>query len=138
MTQLILIIDNSPTVCKILEVCLNRAGYEDVRTFPDGVAFLRWLMTPEAHIPVLVLVDLNLPVIDGYTLIRTLKGKPAFAETAFVILTGRDGMVDRLKGRLSGAKVYLTKPFRTQDIVTMVEALVGPAPSLAHALYERA
>ena len=138
MGQLVIAIDDSPTVRKVLEVCLHRAGYEDVHTFPDGVALLRWLMTPEARIPALVVVDLNLPEIDGYTLIRTLKAKPAFAHTVFVILTGCDGMVDRLKGRLSGAKLYLTKPFRTQDIVAVVEALVGPArlqvPALATSL----
>src|SRR5579872_310381 len=122
MGQLVIAIDDSPTVRKVLEVCLHRAGYEDVHTFPDGVALLRWLMTPEARIPALVVVDLNLPGIDGYTLIRILKAKPAFAQTIFVILTGRSGMLDRLKGRLCGAEVYLTKPFRTADILAIVHA----------------
>src|SRR5579872_6407447 len=126
MGQLVIAIDDSPTVRKVLEVCLHRAGYEDVHTFPDGVALLRWLMTPEARIPALVVVDLNLPGIDGYTLIRTLKAKPAFAQTIFVILTGRSGMLDKLKGRLSGAQVYLTKAFRTDDILAVVHTYLGP------------
>jgi twitching motility two-component system response regulator PilG len=134
MTQLILIVDDSETVRKIVEVSLHRAGYNDVWTFPDGIELLRGLMTLEARIPALVVVDLTMPKIDGYSLIRTLRAKPAFAQTVFVILTGRDGMVDRLKGRLSGAKVYLTKPFRTQDIVAVVEAQVGPAPLPATSL----
>ena len=122
---MVIVIDDSPTVRKILEVCLRRADY-NVQSFPDGTAFLRWLMIPEACIPALVIVDLNLPEIDGYTLIRHLKAKPAFAQTGFVILTGRSGMLDRLKGRLSGAQVYLTKPFRTDDILTTVRTCLGP------------
>ena len=122
------VVDDSETVRKILEVCLHRAGYADVYSFPDGLAFLRWLMTPEAHIPALVIVDLNLPQMDGYSLIRRLKAKPAFAQTIFIILTGRDGMLDKLKGRLSGAHVYLTKPFRTQDILATICTALGPPP----------
>lgn len=136
MNQLIVMVDDSPTVRKILEVCLHRAGYEDVYGFPDGIELLRWLMTPEASMPALVLVDLNLPKIDGYTLIRTLKAKPAFAHTVFVILTGHDGMVDRLKARLIGVQAYLTKPFRTEDIVAVVEAQLGPACTQVYSVYE--
>ncbi|HVB25983.1 MAG TPA: response regulator [Ktedonobacteraceae bacterium] len=136
MTRLILIIDDSETVRKILAVCLHRAGYEDVRCFSDGVEMLRWLMTPEARIPALVVIDLNLPNVDGYKLIRHLRAKPAFARTIFIILTGRDGMLDRLKGRLSGARAYLTKPFQTQNIVAVVEAQLGPACMPVSSVYE--
>jgi len=122
------VVDDSETVRKILEVCLHRAGYEDVHLFPDGTAFLHWLMTPKARIPALMFVDLKMPEIDGYTLIRHLKAKPAFAQTQFVILTGRDGVLDRFKGRLSGAQAYLTKPFRTDDIIATVHACLGPLP----------
>ena len=128
VTASILIVDDSATVRKILEVCLGRAGYEDVRSFPDGIELLRWLMTPQAHIPALVLVDLTLPKMDGYTLIRHLKAKPAFAQTIFVILTGRSSALDRLKGRLSGAQVYLTKPFRTTDVLATVHTYLDPLP----------
>jgi twitching motility two-component system response regulator PilG len=126
MKQFVVVVDDSETVRKILEVCLHRAGYEDVQTFPDATEMLRWLKMPEASIPALVVVDLNLPKIDGYTLIRHLKARPAFAQTSFVILTGRNGMLDRLKGRLSGAQVYLTKPFRTDGILAVVHAYLGP------------
>lgn len=122
----ICVVDDSATVRMIVTVSLKRAGYEGVTTFPDGIAMLRWLLTPQARIPGLVLVDLTLPGSDGYTLIRHLKSRPAFAHTTFVILSGRAGVLDRLKGRLSGASVYLTKPFRTQDIVALVHSYLGP------------
>jgi twitching motility two-component system response regulator PilG len=125
---LILIVDDSALVRKILEVSLRRAGYAQVRSFPDGIELLRWLTTPQARIPALVIVDLMMPKMDGYDLMRRLKGKPGFARSVFVILSGRAGVLDRLKGRLSGASVYLTKPFKTQEIVAVVAAYVGPAP----------
>jgi twitching motility two-component system response regulator PilG len=125
--QLIVLVDDSAVVRKIVKASLHRAGYEDVRTFPDGIELLRWLISPEARSPALVLVDLNMPKMDGYDLMRRLKAKPAFARTVFVILSGRAGVLDKLKGRLGGASVYLTKPFTTQEMVAVVEACVGPA-----------
>ena len=122
---LIAVIDDSPTVRKILEVCLGREGYH-VRSFADGIELLSWLMSPEARIPALMVVDVNLPKMDGYTLMRHLKAKSAFAETVFIVLTGCSGMLDRLKGRLSGAQVYLTKPFRTDAILAVVHTYLGP------------
>jgi twitching motility two-component system response regulator PilG len=121
------VVDDSITVRKILAATLRRAGYEDVRTFPDGIELLRWLTTPQARVPALVIVDLTMPRMDGYDLIHRLKVKPAFADTIFVIFSGRAGVLDKLKGRLCGAHNYLTKPFKTQDIVALVETYLGPA-----------
>ena len=121
------VIDDSPTVRKILEVCLRRENY-CVHSFADGIELLSWLITSEAHIPALLVVDINLPKMDGYTLIRHLKAKPAFAETVFIILSGRSGMLDRLKGRLSGVQIYLTKPFRTDEVLAAVHSCLHPSP----------
>jgi twitching motility two-component system response regulator PilG len=136
MNQLIIMVDDSELVRKILEVTLRRAGYDDVRSFPDGIELLRWLAIPQPCRPALVIVDLMMPKMDGYELIRRLKAKPTFARTIFVILSGRAGVLDKLKGRLSGASVYLTKPFKTQDIVAVVAAYVEPAPLLVPSAYE--
>lgn len=124
MNELVMVIDDSPTICKILETCLRRAGYQ-VKSFPDGVEALRWLATPAAPIPALFLVDVGLPKLDGYDVIRHLKRKPALAQTAFVIVSQRDGVLDRLKGRLVGAHAYLTKPFKTQDLLAVVQVHLG-------------
>ncbi len=126
MSRFIVVIDDSLTVRKILETCLRRAGYE-VKSFPDGVEVLRWLTKPEACIPALVLVDLGLPKLDGYDLIRLLKAKPAFEQTVFVIISRRDGVLDRIKGRLAGAHAYVTKPFTTQTIIALVQGHLGAA-----------
>ena len=119
MTPLIFVVDDSLTVRKILEVCLQRVGVE-VKSFNDGVEALRWMTTPEARVPDLVFVDVGLPKMDGYETIRRFKSKPTFASTIFVVLTRRDGMMDRLKSRLAGAAVHMTKPFKTQDILVVI------------------
>lgn len=124
MNPFIMVIDDSLITRKILEVCLHRAGYE-VKTFSDAVEVFGWLRTPEAFIPALVFMDIGLPRLDGYTLIQRLKARPAFAQTAFVILSGRSGVLDKLKGRLVGANAYLAKPFKTCEVVAIVQAHLG-------------
>ncbi len=126
MSRVIVVIDDSLTVRKILETCLRWAGYE-VKSFPDGVEALRWLTKPEACIPALVLVDLGLPKLDGYDVIRHLKARSGFEQTVLVIISRRDGVLDRIKGRLAGAHAYVTKPFRTQTIIALVQAHLGVA-----------
>lgn len=124
MAQLVMVIDDSLVIRKIVETCLHRAGYE-VESFPDGIKALYWLNKTEVRIPDLILVDLGLPTLDGYEIIRQLKAKPALENTMLVILSQRDGILDKLKGRLAGAHAYLTKPFRTQAIVEVVQMHLG-------------
>src|SRR5712692_6457241 len=116
MSALVMVIDDSLVMRKILEVSLHRAGYP-VKSFPDGVEMFHWLETPEAHIPALVLVDVCLPIIDGYGIIQRLKARPAFGQTMFVIISQYNGVLDRLKGRLAGAKDYLVKPLKTAELL---------------------
>jgi twitching motility two-component system response regulator PilG len=121
MTTFVMVIDDALVVRAILDTCLRRAGYE-VRCFEDGLQALGWLNTTEARIPDLIFVDLGLPRLDGYEIIRLLKARAALEDTMLVILSGRDGILDRIKGRLVGAHAYLTKPFKTQEILAMVQA----------------
>src|SRR5713226_4995148 len=116
MNTFVMIIDDSLIVRKILEVCLHRAGYP-VKSFPGGVEVFRWLETPEACIPDFVLVYICLPIINGYAIIQRLKTRPAFGQTVFVIISQYNGVLDRLKGRIAGAKDYITKPFKTEQVV---------------------
>lgn len=118
-----MVIDDSPTICKILETCLHRAGYK-VKSFPDGVQALGWLNTAEAHIPDLIFVDLGLPKLDGYQVIQLLKAQPALEDTILMILSQRDGILDRIKGRLAGAHAYLTKPCKTHEILMVVQTML--------------
>ena len=125
-----MVIDDSPTVCKIIETCLRREEF-DVRSFTDGVEAMRWITNDsEARVPDLVLLDIGLPKMDGYEVARRLKAKPAFNNTVIVMLSRRDGVIDRLKGRLAGAKDYITKPFKTQELIAVIqEQLNVPSPT---------
>jgi len=128
MSKLVMVIDDSTTVRKIIETCLGRQGFQ-VLGFPDGVEAMRWLMEPTSRMPDLVFLDIGLPKMDGYEVARRLKTKPQLSNAVIVMLSRRDGMIDRLKGRLAGAKDYITKPFKTQDIISVTESYLGiPAP----------
>ena len=124
MSTFVIVIDDSLVIRKILETCLHRAGYE-VKSFEDGVQALLWLNSSEARTPALILIDLGLPKLDGYEVIRLLKAKPALEHTTLVILSRRDGILDRIKGRLVGAKEYLTKPVTTQRVLAVVQTYLG-------------
>ncbi len=124
MAAFVMVIDDALVIRKILDICLRRAGYE-VRCFEDGIQALGWLNTAQARIPDLIFVDLGLPKLDGYEIIRLLKAKPPFADTVLVILSQRDGILDRLKGRLAGAHAYLTKPCKTRELLVLVQTLLG-------------
>jgi CheY-like chemotaxis protein len=120
----VMVIDDSATVRKIMETCLRREGFS-VRSFPDGIAAIQWLTQPGVCLPDLLFLDIGLPKIDGYDVARHLKAKPQLQAMVIILLSRRDGIIDRLKGRLVGAREYLTKPFKTQDILQVVETYLG-------------
>jgi DNA-binding response OmpR family regulator len=128
-TPHIMIVDDSATVRKIVETCLEREGFA-VLGFPDGIKALRWLTEPGASIPDLVLLDITMPKMDGYEVARRLKTKPQFHNTVIIMLSRRNGMIDKLKGRLVGAKDYLTKPFKTQELISVIEPYLNKHSNL--------
>jgi len=121
MSKLVMIIDDSLTVRKIMETSLKREGFASV-SYSDGIEALRALNEKRHPVPDLVILDIGLPKMDGYEVARHLKTKQQFGNTTIVMLSKRDGVIDRLKGRLAGAKDYITKPFRTQDVMSIIHA----------------
>ena len=125
MNKLVMIVDDSPTVRKIIETSLRREGFESV-SYSDGIEALRAITEQRMRrIPDLVILDIGLPKMDGYEFARRLKTKPQFNNTVIVMLTSRDRVIDRLKGRLAGAKDYITKPFKTQEIISVLHSHLG-------------
>lgn len=121
----VMVIDDSVVVRKIVETSLGRAGIRCLG-FCDGYEALRALKTEMEQPPDLVLLDINLPRINGFDLLRLLRSHPAFDRMAVVILSSRDSVLDRVKCRLAGARAYLVKPFRTQELLTTVLAYLPP------------
>lgn len=122
--KLIMIIDESLPVRKIIETSLRREGLEAVG-YEDGVQAMRALADGRQTVPDLVILDIGLPKMDGYEIARRFKSKPEFAHTTIIMLTGRDGVIDRLKSRHSGAKDFITKPFKTRDVISLVQSHLG-------------
>jgi twitching motility two-component system response regulator PilG len=127
----VLVIDHSLTMRTIIKTCLARAGFR-VFAFPNGVEALRWLDSPQASAPGLILLDTDVPRIEWYTLVQILRKRPACIHAVLVILSRRDGLVDRIKARLAGAQSYIVKPFRTQELVCIVQRYLQlPASAVA-------
>ncbi|HEY1348662.1 MAG TPA: response regulator [Ktedonobacteraceae bacterium] len=124
----VVVIDDSVVVRKIVETSLGRVGVPCLG-FCDGYEALRALKTEMEQPPDLILLDINLPRIDGFDLLRLLRSHPAFDRIVVVILSSRDSVLDRVKCRLAGARAYLVKPFRTQDLLETVLSYL-PASSL--------
>jgi twitching motility two-component system response regulator PilG len=77
--------------------------------------------------PDLILCDIAMPELDGYELCAMLRRSSPFHQTPIIMLTGKEGFIDRVWARLSGATDYLTKPFREQELLMLVEKYIGPA-----------
>lgn len=121
----VMIIDDSVVVRKIVETSMSRAGIACLG-FRDGYEALRALKTG-LEPPDLIFLDINLPRLDGFDLLRLLRSHPGFDQIVIVILSARDSVLDRVKCRLAGARAYLIKPFRTQDLLALVAEYLPPA-----------
>lgn len=124
----VMIIDDSPTVRAVVEASLRRHGFH-VTSFGDGLAAMGALARGDVGVPKLLLLDIGLPRMDGYEVARILRSKADFGDTIVVMLTAHDGVFDRLRGRLVGAKAYITKPFNVHYVVEVVRSyLRQPLP----------
>lgn len=126
MGKLVMIIDDSPTVRKLVEVSLKRQDIASV-SYADGMEAMRALASEQQLVPDLVFLDIDLPRMDGYKVAQYFKARQQYKDTVIVMLSGYNGVLDRLKGRLSGAKNYVCKPFRTQDIAAIVNEYLKAA-----------
>jgi twitching motility two-component system response regulator PilG len=119
--RFVMIIDDSPTICKILEVAVSRQGHQ-VMSFQQPVLALHALFrTKEIPFPDLLFVDLILPRLNGFQVIQFLRNHPESRHIPIIVISRRDGLMDRLKARIVGANEYVTKPFKIQDIVALVQ-----------------
>ncbi|WP_228486272.1 response regulator [Paludibaculum fermentans] len=120
--RLILAVDDSTTVRKIVSVTLERYGYR-VLTAMDGMQALAKL---DEQRPDLILLDITMPRMDGYQVCKTIKQNSYTKPIPVVMLSGKDGFFDKVKGKLAGATDYLTKPFQEEALVKAVEKHLKP------------
>ena|SRR5436190_10596091 len=124
MGNYVVVIDDSPTVRKIMEVCLCRQGYQ-VKSFPGGIEAILWLEAFRECVPGLIFVDIEMPKMDGYAVIQRLRAQSVFRKVPFVIISRHDGFIDKLKGKVVGATDHLTKPFEVANIVSVAQRHLG-------------
>jgi twitching motility two-component system response regulator PilG len=127
MGNLVMVIDDSLTVRKIMETSLKREGFDAI-SFPDGLQAMQALARGDVPVPDLILLDVGLPKMDGYEVARTFKQKSRLGNTVIIMLSGRDGMFDKLRGRMAGAKEYITKPFKPAEVIAVVRSYLHTEP----------
>ena len=120
-TRVIVCIDDSIVIQKSVESFLGGRGYQ-VHTIANPVKAIADLYK---LMPDLILMDIAMPKMDGYELCAMIRKSGAFHKTPVVMLTGKDGFIDRVRARMAGATEYLTKPFGEQDLLAIVNKYVG-------------
>ncbi|WP_317134442.1 response regulator [Leptolyngbya sp. 7M] len=104
-----------------MEQILNQHGYEAASiSNPLKALSLVFQLKPD-----LILCDIAMPELDGYEICAMLRTSTAFRETPIIMLTGKDGFIDRVKARMVGATDYLTKPFGEGELLMLLEKYVG-------------
>lgn len=119
----VMVIDDSNTIRRSAEIFLGQAGCEVVLA-EDGFDALAKIAD---HHPDLIFVDVMMPRLDGYQTCALIKKNPRFKSTPVIMLSSKDGLFDRARGRMVGSDEYLTKPFTKDSLLAAVGTHVGGA-----------
>jgi DNA-binding response OmpR family regulator len=125
LAPLVMVIDDAPVIRSVVESTLRRRGFRVV-SFADGLAAIGALARGDVEVPNLLLLDIGMPKMGGYEVAQILRAKDEFAHTVLIMLSGHDGLLDRLRGKLVGARDFITKPFNTQHLAEVVCSYLLP------------
>ena len=112
----VMVVDDSKTIRRTAETLLRKEGFE-VITAVDGFEALGKIVDYQ---PDLVFLDIMMPRLDGYQTCALIKHHHAFKNTPVVMLSSRDGLFDRARGRVVGSDHYITKPFTKEDLLAVI------------------
>jgi len=118
----ILIVDDSASVRQVVSITLRQAGY-DVLEGNDGKDALSKLTGQKVH---LIISDVNMPNMDGISLVKAVKQLPAYKFTPIVMLTTESQEAKKREGQEAGAKAWIVKPFKPDQLLGVVQKLVLP------------
>ncbi len=113
----VLVVDDSPTVRKIVQLTLLREHIQVV-TAGDGLSALASVADEQ---PDLILLDIMLPRMDGYNICQVIRKNMAYRDLPIIMLSGKDGLFDKMRGKLAGSTEYMTKPFDSAELVQTVK-----------------
>ncbi|WP_070989199.1 twitching motility response regulator PilG [Halofilum ochraceum] len=117
----VMVVDDSKTIRRSAESLLTKAGCEVV-TAGDGFESLAKIAE---HEPDIIFVDIMMPRLDGYQACALIKHNSRFRDTPVIMLTSKDSIFDRARGRLVGSEQYLTKPFSKEDLLGAIKEHVA-------------
>ena len=117
----IMVIDDSKTIRRTAETLLQKAGCE-VSTATDGFDALAKIADTK---PDIIFVDIMMPRLDGYQTCALIKNNSAFRDTPVIMLSSKDGLFDKAKGRIVGSDEYLTKPFSKEELLGAIRQHVA-------------
>jgi twitching motility two-component system response regulator PilG len=116
----VLVIDDSKTIRRSAENLLTKEGC-DVITATDGFDALAKIADSR---PEIIFVDIMMPRLDGYQTCALIKNNSEFKKTPVVMLSSKDGLFDKAKGRIVGSDRYITKPFSKEELLGTIRTLV--------------
>ena len=119
----ILVVDDSKTIRRTAETLLTKEGCQ-VFTAIDGFDALSKIAD---HQPDLIFVDIMMPRLDGYETCSLIKHNKVFRDTPVIMLSSKDGLFDRARGRIVGSEQYLTKPFTKDELLDAIASQVSSA-----------
>ncbi|CAG0942454.1 Protein PatA [Gammaproteobacteria bacterium] len=117
----ILVIDDSKTIRRTAETLLSKEGCQ-VYTAVDGFDALAKIAD---HRPDIIFVDIMMPRLDGYQTCALIKHNRTFKDTPVIMLSSKDGLFDRARGRIVGSEHYLTKPFTKDELLGAIRGHVS-------------
>lgn len=116
----VMVIDDSKTIRRTAETLLQKAGCT-VITATDGFDALAKIADSN---PAIIFVDIMMPRLDGYQTCALVKNNPAFKSIPVIMLSSKDGLFDKAKGRIVGVDQFLTKPFSKEELLDAIQAHV--------------
>ena len=112
----VMVIDDSNTIRRSAEIFLKQSGCEVILA-EDGFDALSKISD---HLPDIIFVDIMMPRLDGYQTCSLIKRNPRFKSTPVIMLSSKDGLFDRARGRMVGSDQYLTKPFTQESLLQAI------------------
>ncbi|MBK6749099.1 MAG: response regulator [Acidobacteria bacterium] len=123
----ILVVDDSATVRKLISSKLEKSGHQVICAV-DGVEAMA---TIETIVPDLVLLDIAMPRMDGYQVCKLIRSNEAVKDVPVVMISGKDGFFDKVRGRMAGTTGYITKPFGPETLMKALETYLIPETAAA-------
>jgi twitching motility two-component system response regulator PilG len=117
----VMVIDDSKTIRRTAETLLRREG-ADVVTATDGFEALAKIVDQR---PQIIFVDIMMPRLDGYQTCALIKNNQLFKQTPVIMLSSKDGLFDKARGRIVGSEQYVTKPFTREELLDAIHKHVN-------------